>query len=164
MTVEKSRPELKGTAFQAADVEALSALSFRTRVAVLWVTVAVALSGSMLLGVFVPGAVEELLSGEIEGETLTDAVGFSLAMFVIIPVVMVAVTLLVSDRLNRYVNLVVGLAYGFYGSFMVGGEILGGHFDGHVLMAVVACVLGLLIAALGLIGLRQLTGRPSLRT
>jgi hypothetical protein len=45
-------------------------------VAVLWLAVAVALSGSLLVGVFVPGALEELLAGEIEGQTLTDAVGY----------------------------------------------------------------------------------------
>ena len=58
---------------------------------------AVALSAGMLLYVFVPGAVEEMLAGEIEGETLNDAVGFQLAVFVIIPLVMAAVTLLIRD-------------------------------------------------------------------
>jgi drug/metabolite transporter (DMT)-like permease len=94
---------------------------------------------------------------------LDDAAGFWLAVFVIIPLVMAAVTLLIRDRVNRYVNLITGLAYGLYGVYVVVGEILSGHFDGHILMTVVACVLGLLIAALGLIGLRQSTDRRSLR-
>ena len=72
-------------------------------------------------------------------------------------------TLLIRDRVNRYVNLIVGLGYGLFGSFVVISEIAGGHFNGHVLMAAVACVLGLLIAALALIGLRQSTDRPGLR-
>ena len=155
MTVEKRRPESKGTDFEAADGETLNALAFRTRVAVLWLAVAVALSSSMLLGVFEPGAVEELLAGKIEGETLDDAVGFLLAIFLVIPLVMAAVTLLIRDRPNRYVNLIAALAYGLYGLYAVVGEILGGHFNGHVLMAAVAVVLGFLIAALGLIGLRR---------
>lgn len=164
MTMERTRPELKATAFETAEGEALNALSFRTRVALLWVAVAVALTFSMLLSVFVPGAVEEMLAGEMEGEALTNAVGFRLAIFVIVPLAMAAVTLLIRDRVNRYVNLIIGLAYGLFGSYIVAGEILGGHFDGHILMTVVACVLGFLIAALGLIGLRQSTGHPSLRT
>ena len=93
MTMEKSRPELKGTTFEAADGEGLNTLSFRTRVAVLWVAVALALSGSMLLYLFMPGALEELLSGEVEGETLDDAMGFLFAGLVIIPLMMAAVTL-----------------------------------------------------------------------
>ncbi len=164
MTEEKSRPELKVADLVSAEGEALSALSFRTRVAVLWVAVAVALSTSMLLSVFAPGAVEEMLAGELEGEALTDAAGFGLALTVIIPVVMAAVTLLIRDRMNRYVNLIIGLAYGLVGSFIAAGEILGGHFDGHILMTVVACVLGFLIVALGLIGLRKSTDRSSLHT
>ena len=141
----------------------MDALLFRTRVAVLWVAVAIALSGSMLLYLYVPGALEEMLAGTAEGKVLDDAAGFWLAMFVIIPLVMAAVTLLIRDRVNRYVNLIAGLAYGLYGLYVVVGEILGGHFDGHILMTVVACVLGLLIAALGLIGLRQSTDLRSLR-
>jgi hypothetical protein len=76
MAVEKRRPELEGADFESSDGEVLNALSFRTVVAVLWLAVAVALSGSLLVGVFVPGALEELLAGEIEGQTLTDAVGY----------------------------------------------------------------------------------------
>jgi hypothetical protein len=86
-----------------------------------------------------------------------------MAMLLIVPLVMVAVTLLIGDRLNRYVNLTVGLGYVLFGSFVVVGEIAGGHFNRHVLMAVVACVLGLLIAALGLKGLRH-SDRSSLST
>ena len=164
MTMEKSRPELESTTFEAADGGGLRALSFRTRVAALWVAVAVALSGSMLVYLFIPGALEELLSGEVEGETLDDAMGFLLAGLVIIPLVMAAVTLLVRERANRYVNLIIGLAYGLFGVFAVVRETSADGFNVHILMIAVACVLALLIAALGLIGLRQSTDRPSLRT
>ena len=159
-----TRSELRGTDFESAYGQALNALSFRTRVAVLWLAVAVALSGSLLLGVFVPGALEELLAGEIEGQTLTDAVGYGLAMLVAIPLVMAAVTLLISDRVNRYVNLITALAFGLYGVYAVVSEVLGGDFNAHVLMAAVAIVPGFLIAALGLVGLRQSTHRRNLRT
>lgn len=164
MTAEKKQPQPTDTDFESVDREALNALSFRTRVAVLWVAVAVALSAGMLLYVFVPGAVEEMLAGEIEGETLNDAVGFRLAVFVIIPLVMAAVTLLIRDRVNHYVNLIAALAYGLFGVYAVGGEVLGGHLDAHVMMSAVAIALGFLIAALALVGLRQPTDRRRLRT
>lgn len=164
MTVEKTRLEVRGsTDVGAAAGETVKALSFRTGVAVLWVAVALALASSMLLGLVEPGAIEEMLGGEIEGEPLTEGVGFELALMLTIPLAMVAVTLLIGDRVNRYVNLIVALGYGLFGSFVVVSEIAGGHFNGHVLMAVVACVLGLLIAALGLIGIRH-SDRPSPRT
>ena len=163
MTVEKKQPQPTDTDYESVDGEALDALSFRTRVAVLWVAVAVALSGSLLLGVFVPGALEELLAGEIEGQTLTDAVGYGLAMLVVIPLVMAVVTLLINDRVNRYVNLIAALAFGLFGVYAVVSEVLGGDFNAHVLMAAVAIVPGFLIAALALVGLRQSTDRRRLR-
>ena len=162
MTMEESRPESKGTDSESEYGEALNALWFRVRVAVLWLAVAVALSGSLLLGVFVPGALEELLAGEIEEQALTDAVGYGLAMLVVIPLVMAAVTLLISDRVNRYVNLIAALVFGLFGVYVVVSEVLGGDFNAHVLMAAVAIVPGFLIAAMALVGLRQSTDRRSL--
>ena len=164
MTEDTRRPESHGTDSEWEYRQALNALSFRTTAAVLWVAVAVALSGSVVLFLYVPGALEEMLGGMAEGEVLNDAVGFLLAVFVIIPLVMAATTLLIRDRVNRYVNLIAGLAYGLYGGYVVVGEILDGHFDGHILMTVVACFLAFLIAALGLIGLRRSPDHPSLRS
>jgi hypothetical protein len=102
-----------------------------------------------------------MLGGELEGEPLTEALGFFMAMLVILPLGMAAVSLLIGDRVNRYVNLIVGLGYTLFGCFMAISDIAGGHFNGHVLMVVVACVLGFLIVGLGLIGIRQPTEHHS---
>ena len=136
----------------------MNALLFRTRVAVLWVAVAVAMSGSLLLALYAPGALEELLAGEMEGETLDNAWGILFAALVVIPLVMAGLTLLVSDRVNRYLSLVAGLALGLLGALPV-MEILDGTFDGHVVMALAAAALGLLIAGLSVVELRQPTSR-----
>ena len=90
-----------------------------------------------------------MLAGEMEGETLNDAWGYAFAALVIIPVVMAAVTLLVGDRVNRYLNLIAGLAVGLFGFYPVVSEVLAGDFNGHVLMAAVAGALAFLIAAWG---------------
>ena len=133
----------------------MDGLLFRTRVAVLWLAVGVAVSGSMLVGLFEPGAVEELLAGMVEGEPLDDATRLLITVLLIIPLVMAGVTLLVGDRVNLYVNLVAGLAFGLLG---VGGavmEFLGGHFNGHVVMVALSGVFAFLIAVLGVVELRQ---------
>ena len=119
----------------------MSALLFRTRVAVLWVAVAVAMSGSLLLFLYVPGALEEMLAGKMEGETLDDTWGILCAALVVVPLVMAGLTLLVSDRVNPYLNVVAGLAFGLLGALPV-TEILEGTFDGHVVMALTAAGLG----------------------
>lgn len=145
----------------------MSASLFRTRVAVLWVAAAVAAAGSVLLYVFVPGALEEMLAGEMEGETLDDAMGFFLAMIVVIPVVMAAVTVLVRDRVNHYVNLIVGLLFGLFAAYAVVDHLMAGDFNAHVLMAALGGVLVFIIAGLSLVGLRQPTSQevaPELET
>ena len=133
----------------------MDASLFRTRAAVLWVAVALALSGSVWLFLFMPGVLEDVLAGEVEGENLDDAMTFFMATMVIIPIVMAAVTLLVGDRANWSVNLIAGLAFGLFGLFAVVRETAADGFNVHILMLAVATVFALLIAGLGLVGLRQ---------
>ena len=135
----------------------MDALLFRTRVTALWLAVAIAATASFLLYVFMPGALEELLAGEMEGETLTDANLSLLAAFVIIPLVMAVVALLVSEGVSRWANLIVGAAYGLFGVFAVVSHVLEGGYNVHVLMAALGGAGGLLIAGLSLPRLRTPT-------
>lgn len=115
--------------------------------------------GRMLLYLVVPGALEEMLAGEMEGEILDDAMGFFMAMIVVIPLVMAAVTLLAGDRASRYVNVVVGLLFGFFAAFAVVSHLSAGEFNGHILMAAVGGAIAFLIAGLSLVGIRQPTSQ-----
>jgi hypothetical protein len=133
----------------------MNAQVFRTRVAVLWVAVAVAVSYSVLMFLVAPGALEEALAGEMEGEPLDDALVFQMSMLAGIPLVMAAVSLLVGDRVNRYANLIAGLLFGLLAGFGMVSELLGGELNGHVLLVALGCSLALMIAVLSLVGLRQ---------
>lgn len=134
----------------------MDALEFRTRVAVLWVSVAVAMVGSLALMMVIPGALEDLLAGEIEGEALTDALGFVMAGMGTLPLVMAVVTLLISDRPNHWINLIVGLAFGgFVGVYGVIAHLALGPFNAHVLMGGIAGALAFVIAGLSLAALRR---------
>jgi hypothetical protein len=139
----------------------MDALLFRTRVTTLWLAVAIAATASFLLYVFMPGALEELLAGEMEGETLTDANLFLLAAFVVIPLVMAGVALLVSDRVNRYANLIAGAAYGLFAVFAVVSHVLESGFNVHVLMAALGGAGALLIAGLSLDAPQHPTSEPA---
>jgi hypothetical protein len=140
---------------------AMDGLLFRTRVAVLWVAVAVALVGSVALFVYEAGALEEMLAGEAEGEPLDDTARFSLTALVMLPLLMAGVTLLVGDRVNRYVNVIVGLALGLFGVYAVGSELLAGHLHWHVWPTALATAFAFLIAGLGVVGLRQSSSQQS---
>lgn len=139
-------------------------VTMRTRAAVLWVVVAVAVSTSILLYLLRPGALEEALAGEMEGEPLTSAAVLLLAVLVGVPLMMAVVTLLVNGRANRYVNLVVAVLFGAFGAFASTSEAMGGDFDAHVLMVVLATLATFLVAGLSLVGLRApASGTPSSR-
>jgi hypothetical protein len=130
---------------------------FRTRVTVLWLAVAIAATASFLLYMYMPGTLEELLAGEMEGETLTDANSYLFAAFVVIPLVMSVVSLLVGDSVNRITSLIVGAAYGLFSAFAVVSHVLEGGFNVHVLMAALGGAGALLIAGLCMAGLRPPT-------
>jgi hypothetical protein len=140
----------------------MNELLFKPRIAVLWVAVAVASSAAVLLYLLIPGALEEMVAGQIEGEPLTDTVGYEMAVLVVLPLMMAAVTLLARDRVSRWASLVVGLLFGLFGAFMVGDHLVGGEFNGHVLLMVVGVLLGFLIVGLSAAGLRRSTaGAPT---
>jgi hypothetical protein len=128
---------------------------FRVRVAVLWVAVAVAVVTALLVYLFLPGALEEILAGEMEGTALTDALSFQFAAFGLVPLVMAVVALLVGDRANRYVNLVAGLLVGLLGPVAFVGHGLECGFNGDSLMFGVAGALAFLIAGLSWAALRK---------
>ena len=133
----------------------MDAMLFRVRASVLWVAVAVAAMGSLLLLLFEPGAVEGLLAGEMEGEALTDGTRFFLAAVGIFPVVMVAVSLLVSDRVNRWVNMIAGLVFGFFGVFAVVSHLSAGDDTAHTFLFGVAGALAFLIGGMGIAEIRH---------
>jgi hypothetical protein len=128
---------------------------FRTRVAVLWVAVAVAVSYSVLMFLIAPGALEEALAGKMEGVALSDGLGFQMAVLVGIPLVMTVVTLLAGDRVNQVANLIAGLLFALLAGYGMVGELMAGELNGHVLLVALSCFLAFLIAALSLRRVRQ---------
>jgi hypothetical protein len=110
---------------------------------------------SWLVILYEAGRLEELLAGTIEGEPLDDTVGFMLTALVMLPLVMASVALLLGDRVNRYLNAVVGLALGLFGVYAAGGALLAGELHWHVWPTALAGVFAFLIAGLSVVGLRQ---------
>jgi hypothetical protein len=137
-------------------------LLFRMRVAVLWVAVAVAASYSVVMYMVGPGALEEMLGGSMEGDPL-DSFGIQgfTAGVVLVPLAMVAVALLVADRLNYYLNLAVGGLFGVLGAFAVTLETLDGGVNGHIVLVAASAILAFLIAGLGVAGLRHPAAAPT---
>jgi hypothetical protein len=132
----------------------MNAATFRTRVAVAWVAVAVAASGSLLLYLVTPGAMADMVAGEMEGEALTGSTGYMFVALIGIPLAMAAVTLLTGNRPTRYANLIIAALLGLFAAYAVGSHLAAGDFDGHVVMAALAGVLAFLVAGLAIAWLR----------
>lgn len=137
-------------------------LLFRMRVAVLWLAVAAAAAYSLVIYLVGPGALEEMLGGYMEGDVL-DTFGIQAFMTgsVLIPLGMAAVTLFVPERVDNYLNLVVGGLCGLFGVLAVTLHLMDGGLNGHVVLVAVVGILAFLIAALGALGLRGPVGRPT---
>jgi hypothetical protein len=120
-------------------------LTWKIRVAVLWIGLAVSTSAHSLLKMMEPGVVKDLLdNGTLPGgEKPTPGSLIMLGtLFWLVPLLLAFLTLVLTDSVNRWVSGVVGLALGLmWGSELFAGE----EFGGAALVSVAAAVVGLLI-------------------
>lgn len=74
----------------------------------LWIFVAVAMSAHSVLGLFQPGTIEQVVSGEMQ---MGAGMFILVALFWLIPLVMAFLTQVLRDSANRWVNLVLGIIF-----------------------------------------------------
>ena len=107
---------------------------FKLRVAVLWVSIAVSMAGAWLLGLITPGTLDEMIEGRIDDMAMSDGLAFMMSTYFIIPLLMAGLTLVVSDRLSGYGNLVIGTLIGLFLILGVAAEAVAIGFDAHLLI------------------------------
>ena len=104
------------------------------------------MSATMVLGLMMPSAIEEMMLGESEGMMI----GY--ALFWLIPLVMAVLCLTLKDSLNRWLNFILGILFGL---FLIICEIVGHATWGDLvsvalwLMMVAGLVVAFFIALLG---------------
>jgi len=81
-------------------------LRWKTRIAVLWVFMAVAMSAHSILYFLEPGAI-----AEIEGMQLSAGMILFMALFWWVPLVMAVLSLTLKDSANRWANFVLGIVF-----------------------------------------------------
>jgi hypothetical protein len=83
-------------------------LTLKVRILSLWLFVAVAMSAHAVLYVMEPGAIDELMSGEmLVGPWML----FFMALFWWIPLVMAFLSVTLRDHANCWTNMVVGVVF-----------------------------------------------------
>lgn len=128
---------------------------FKLRVAVLWVSVAVSMAAAWLLGLITPGTLDEMIEGRIDDMAMSDGLAFMMSTYFIVPLVMAGLTLVVSDRLSGYGNLVIGGLIGLFLVFGVVAEAVALGFDAHLLISAIGGVFALMIAAMSFTEVRR---------
>jgi len=86
-------------------------LRWKTRIAVLWVLMAVAISAHNIMAFMEPGMIEEIISGKVEGAALTPGMLIFRAIFWLIPLWLAFVAMTLKDSSNRWVNFVLGIIF-----------------------------------------------------
>jgi hypothetical protein len=84
---------------------------WKTRIAVLWVIKAMAISVFMVLYFVMPGGIEEIMSGQFEGMQISEGVLFYIAGWYFIPWIMAWLSLTLKDKANRWTNFVLGILF-----------------------------------------------------
>ena len=110
----------------------METLRWKTRIAVLWVFMAVAMSVHSIMGFMEPGMIEEIMSGAVEGVALTPGMLVFMTLFWLVPLWLAFVSMTVKDSCNRWTNFILGIIFTLLNIF---------HFIEHLAEPSVAQIL-----------------------
>ena len=86
----------------------MATLTLKTRIAVLWIFMAVAMSAHSVLAFMEPGAMEEMAE---ELAAMGPGMMLFMALFWWVPLVMAFLSVTLKDSANRWTNIVVGIIF-----------------------------------------------------
>jgi len=92
----------------------MEVLRWKTRIAVLWIIQAVAMSVYVFLFFMEPGAIEEIISGEVRGMQISEGLLFFYAIFWFIPWILAWLSLTLKGSANRWTNFVLGILFAIF--------------------------------------------------
>jgi uncharacterized membrane protein HdeD (DUF308 family) len=83
----------------------------KIKISVLWLFYAVALIAYVTLEGFEPGALEQVMAGEIDGMEITPELTLLFAILFLAPLVMAVLSLTLKHKANRWTNIIVGTVF-----------------------------------------------------
>lgn len=120
-------------------------LVWKLRISVLWLIMGAGFSGAMILQMFVPGFINNIIAGEIEGMEITNGLLIVMSLFWIVFLSMAFLTLILKDKINRYTNAVLGLFFAIYLIIEIYMSLSMQEFSGSNLVQVFGVIFSLLI-------------------
>ncbi len=97
----------------------------KVKLALLWIALMFFYIYNDVFSFWQPGHVAELIEGQLEGVVFTQEILFGAAILMALPSIMVFLSLTLKAKLNRLVNIIVGIFHiiVLVGSLFVGGGI-----------------------------------------
>ena len=119
-------------------------INVKIKLAGLWASVMFLYVYGDILGIMKPGHIEELIAGKGVGDIqITQVVLLGIAILMVIPSVMIILSLLLKPKVNRWVNIILGIVYTLV---MIGTMIMPGAWAYYIFLGIVEIILTLLIA------------------
>ena len=117
-------------------------VNVKIKLSALWIALMFLYTYADILGFYAPGNIEELISGEIAGIQMTQELLLGSTILMAIPSVMVFLSLALNAKVNRLVNIIIGLVY----IVVLGSTFLTGRNPAYyILFAILKAVLLVLI-------------------
>ena len=120
-------------------------LVWKIRISVLWLIMGAGFSGSMILQMFVPGFINNIIAGEIMGMEISTVILIVMSLFWIVILSMAFLTLILKDTVNRYTNAILGIFFIIYLIFDMYMSLSMQEFSGSNLMQVFGLIFSFLI-------------------
>ncbi len=100
-------------------------VNVKVKLALLWIALMFFYIYNDVFSFWQPGHVAELIEGQLEGVVFTQEILFGAAILMALPSIMVFLSLTLKAKLNRLVNIIVGIFHiiVLVGSLFVGGGI-----------------------------------------
>jgi len=116
-------------------------INVKIKLAALWATVMFIYVYVDIFGFYKPGIIEEIIAGEVAGIQINQVFLLGALILMIIPSLMVFLSLALPAKVNRWVNIIVGIFY----IVVVLGFLIGESHAFYIFGSIVEAVLLLLI-------------------
>jgi len=120
-------------------------LVWKIRISILWLIMGAGLSGAMILQMFVPGFINDIIAGEIEGMEISTGMLIVFSLFWIVFLTMAFLTLVLKDKTNRYANAILGIFFIIFMIYDLSSSLSGQEFSGSNLLQVFGMIFAFLI-------------------
>ena len=87
----------------------------KIKISALWVAAMLVGFVASMLELFEPSMLEQIIAGEVEGMKITHELLLLMGILMVIPPIMVFLTLILKDSVNRWANVILGIFFAGFG-------------------------------------------------